>query len=85
MQFSKNGFVPKLLEATGIDNYDGFTTSTRVYVPLRIDDNNPETNIYCPNEYTYVIGMMLYLASNIRPFITFDGHWCDLFTYETKA
>ena len=84
-QFSKTGLVPKLLEATGMDNWYKFPTSTRVYVTLGKDDNNTETNMYCPNVYPYVIGMMWYLESDIRPYITFAVRWCDQVTHETKA
>ena len=81
---SKTGLVTKVLEATVIDNWYGFPTSTRVYVTLRKDDDNPEANIYFPNAFPYVIGMMLYLVSNRIPDILSAVCWCDQLTHNTK-
>ena len=66
-------------------DYNGFPTATKVEAPPGTDANCYEAKRYCPNSYAYVIGMMMYLASNIRPYISFDVHQCDRFTHNTKA
>ena len=38
-----------------------------------------------PNSYSYVIGMMLYLAANTRQYISFAVHQCSLYTHNNKA
>ena len=67
-----------------MDNCDRCPTPTSVELHPGKDDNNPEANIYISYAYTYVIEMMLYLLPNIRLYMTFDGHWCDQFTHDTK-
>ena len=47
--------------------------------------NGSDDNIYWPNSYASVIDMMLYLASNTRPDISFAVHQCARFTHNTKA
>ena len=75
----------KFLEATGMEHCNRFPTSTKVEAPLVTDENGSECNIYCPYSYVYVIGMMLYLASNKRPYISFAVHQSARFTHNTKA
>ena len=84
-QFWKTGLIRKLLEAKGMEQCNGFPTPTKVESPLGTDTNGSEDKRDCPNSYASVIGMMLYLASNTRPDISFYVHQCDRFTYKTKA
>ena len=84
-KFCQTGLIRKVLETTGMEHCNGLPTPTKVEEPLGTYAYGSEDKRDWTNSYASVIGMMLYLASNIRPFITFDGHWCDLFTYETKA
>ena len=83
-QFPKNGLDTKVLKDTGMNNCDECPTSTRLEVTIRKDDNNPLEIINCTYAYTYVIGMMLYLASNTWIYIPFDVHWRDQFTNNTN-
>ena len=81
----KTGLVRKVLESTGMEHCYGFPTPTKVEAPLGTDANGSEDKRDCPNSYASVIGMMLYLASNTRPDISFVVHQCAQFTHNTKA
>ena len=84
-QFCKTGLIRKVLEATGMEHYNGLPTPTKVEAPLGKDVNGSEANRDWPNSYASVIGMMFYLASDTRPDISFSVHQCDRFTHNTKA
>ena len=84
-QFCQTGLIRKVLEATGMEHCNGLPTSTKVEEPLGTDVNGSETKRDLPNSYASIIGMMLYLASNTRPDISFDFHQCARFTNNTKA
>ena len=73
-QFYQTGFIRKVLEATGMDNYNGLPTPTKVEAPLGTDVNGSKAKRDWTNSYASVIGMMLYLASNTRPDISFAIH-----------
>ena len=83
--FCQTGWIQKFLEATGMEHFNGFPTTTKVEAPLGTDTNGSWDMRDCPNSYAYVIGMMLYLASNTKPDIYFAVHQCYRFTYNTKA
>ena len=68
-----------------MENCNGFPTPTKVEAPLGTDTNGYEAKRDWPNSYASVIGMMLYLSSNIRPDISFAVHQCARFTHNTKA
>ena len=68
-QFCQTGLIHKVLEATGMEHSNGLPTPTKVEAPLGTDLNGSEANIYWPNSYAYVIGIMLYLASNKTRYI----------------
>ena len=57
----------------------------KVETPLGTDTNGFEAKRDWPNSYASVIGMMLYLASNTIPDISFSVHQCARFTHNTKA
>ena len=84
-QFYQNVLIQKLLEATGMEHCNGSTKPTKVEAPLGTDKNSSEANIYWNISYASVIGIMLYLASNTRPDISFTVHQCDRFTHNTNA
>ena len=84
-QFCQTGFIRKVLEATGMEHSNGFPTPTKVEAPLGTDLNGSEAKIDWPDLYASVIGMMLYLASNTRPDISFAVHQCARFTHNTKV
>ena len=52
---------------------------------LGTDKNGSEAKRDWPKSYASVIGMMLYLASNTRPDISFAVHQCAWFTHNTKV
>ena len=83
--FFQTGLIRKVLESTGLDHCNGFPTPTKVEAPLGTDENGSEAKIDWPNSYASVIGMMLYLASNTRPDISFAVLQCYRFTHNTKV
>ena len=68
-----------------MEDCNGLPTPTKVEAPLVTDINSSEDKRDCPNSYASVIGMMLYLASNTRPDISFAVHQCAWFTHNTKV
>ena len=60
-------------------------TPTKYETPLVTDDDGYESRRDWPNSYASFIGMMLYLASNTRPNISFDVHQCAHFIHNSKA
>ena len=84
-QFCQTGLIQKVLEATGMEHCNGFPTPTKVEAPLGTYTNGSEAKRDWPNSYASVIGMMLYLASNKRPDISFAVHQCDQFTNNTNV
>ena len=84
-QFFQTGLIRKVLEATGMEHSNGFPTPIKVEAPLGTDVNGSEAKRYWHNSYASVIGMMLHLASNTRPDISFDVHHCVRFTHNTKV
>ena len=84
-QFCQTGLIQKVLEATGMEHYNVFTTPTKLEAPLGTDANGSEGKRDFPNSYASIIGMMLHLVSNTRPDISFAVHWCAQFTHNTKS
>ena len=84
-QFCQTRLIQKALEATEMDNSNGFPTPTKVEAPLGTDLNGFEAKRDWTNSYASVIGMMLYLASNKIPDISFAVHRCARFTHNTKV
>ena len=84
-QFCQTGLIRKVLEFTGMEDCNGLRTPTKVEAPLGIDVNGSEDDRDWLNSYDSVIGMMLYLASNTIPDISFAVHKCARFTHNTKA
>ena len=82
-QFCQTGFIHKILEATGMEDCNGLSTPTKVEAPLEKDVNGSEANRDWPNSYASVIGVMLYMASNTRPDISFAVHQCAQFTHNS--
>ena len=79
------GLIRKVLKATEMDHFNGLPTPNKFDVPLGTDANGSEAKRDWPNSYAYVIGMMVYLASDKRPDISFSVHQCAWFTHNTKA
>ena len=68
-----------------MEHSNGLPTPTKVESPLGTDVNGSEAKRDWPNSYASVIGMMFYLASNTRPYISFAVHQCAWFTHNTKV
>ena len=68
-----------------MEHCNGLPTPTKVDAPLGIDTNVSEAKIDYPKLYASVIGMILYLASNTKPDISFVVHQCAWFTHNAKA
>ena len=60
--FYQTGLIRNVLEATGMENCNSFTTPTKVEAHLGIDENSSEANKYWNNSYASGIGMMLCLT-----------------------
>ena len=68
-----------------MEHCNGLPTPTKVEAPLVTDMNGSEAKRDWHKSYVSVIGMILYLASNTRPDISFAVHQCAQFTKNTKA
>ena len=68
-----------------MEHCNGFPTPAKVEAPLGTDAIGSEAKRDWTNSYDSVIGMMLYLASNIRPDISFAIHQYSRFTNNTKV
>ena len=84
-KFCQTGLIRKVLEATGMEHYNVLPIPTEVEAYLGTDTNCFDVKRYWPNSYASVIGMMLYLASNTRPDISYAVHQCARFTHNTKV
>ena len=84
-QFCQTGLICKVLEAIGMDNCNGFSTSTKVESPLGSDKNGYEDNIYWPSSYDYFIGMIVYLVSNTITDISCAINQCASFIHNIKV
>ena len=73
-KFYQTELIHKVLETTGMEDCNGLPTPTKVEAPLGTDINGSEDKRDWPNSNASVIGMMLYLASNTRPDISFAVH-----------
>ena len=60
-QFYQTGLIRKVLESTGIENFNGLPTPTKVEAPIGTYANGYEFKIDWTNSYASIIGMMLYL------------------------
>ena len=54
-QFYQTELIHKVLEATGMDHYNGFPTPTKVESPLGTDVNGSEAKKDWPNSYDSII------------------------------
>ena len=68
-----------------MEHYNGLPIPTKVEAPLGTYTNGSEDKRDWPNSYASAIGMMLYLASNTRPDISFAVHQWARFTHNTKV
>ena len=84
-QFCQTGSIHKVLEATGMEHFNGLPTPTKVEAPLGTEVNGSEAKRDWPNSYASVIGMMLYLPSNTRLDISFAVHQYARFTHNNKV
>ena len=83
-QFFQTVLTLKVLEDTGMDHCNGFPTPTKVEATLGTYEHGSEAKRYWTNFYDYVIGVLLYLSSNKRPYIYCAVHHCSQFINNTK-
>ena len=57
-----------------MEDCNGLPTPIKVEASIGIDINGSEAKRDWPNSYDSIIGMILYLASNTRPYISFAVH-----------
>ena len=69
--FCQTGLIRKVLESKGMEHSNELTTPIKVEAPLGTDVNGSEAKRDWTNSYASVIGMILYLASNTIPDISF--------------
>ena len=84
-QFYQTVLIRKVLEAAGMYHLNMLPTPTKVEAPLGTYVNGYEANRCWSNYCDCVIGMMLYIPSNTRPYISFSVHQCSRFTHNTKS
>ena len=84
-QFYQIGLISKVLESTSMENFNGFPTPTKVEAPLGTYGNGPKAKRNCQKSYNSVIEIVLYLASNTRPYTPLSVHQCAWFTHNNKA
>ena len=48
-EFCQTGLIQKVLKATGMEHFNGLTTTTNVEAPLGTDTNGSEAKRYWPN------------------------------------
>ena len=73
-QFCQTVLIRKLLESTEVEHFNGFPKPTKVEAPFGKEYNGSEANIDWTKSYASIIGMMLYLASTTRPYISVTVH-----------
>jgi hypothetical protein len=83
-QLTQTGLIDKVLEATGMQDCNGKPTPCMSDgKPLGTDANGPPAKEKW--SYPSVVGMLLYLAGNSRPDISFATHQAGRFTHNPKA
>ena len=68
-----------------MDHCNRLPTPTKVDAPLGTDADGSEAKRDWPKSYASIIGMMLYMESKTRPYISFAVHQWALFTHNTNA
>ena len=68
-----------------MEHSNGLPTPTKVEALLGTDTNGSEAKRDWTNSNASIIGKIFYLASNTRPYISFDVHQCARFTNNTKV
>ena len=84
-QFCQIGLIRKVLEYTGMDRCNGFSTTTKVEAPIGTYYIGYKDHRDWTNTYAYIIRMMSSIESNTRPDISFYVHQWAHFTYNSKA
>ena len=68
-----------------MDHCNGLPTITNFEAHVGKHDNDNKAKRVWPILYSSIIGMMLYLESNIKPELYFDVNHCERFTHNNKA
>ena len=77
----QKGLINKVIKASGLEYSNGRKTPATTS-PLGTDGNGAKISESW--NYSSLIGMLMYLASNSRPDIQFSVHQCARFTHSPK-
>eukprot|EP00957_Ditylum_brightwellii_P088456 6737061-Ditylum_brightwellii.AAC.1 len=83
-KLTQEGLIDKILKTTRMENCNPAVTPTSGPKPLGPDPYSKDVQLQDRWSYALVVGMMMYLASNIKPKITFVVHQCARFSHGTK-
>ena len=83
-KLTQTGLIDKILLTTGMQDCNPATSPTSGPGPLGSDNHGKDATLQDRWSYASVVGMMMYLASNSRPEISFAVHQCARFTHNTK-
>eukprot|EP00957_Ditylum_brightwellii_P168024 12790879-Ditylum_brightwellii.AAC.1 len=78
-KLTQEGLIDKILKATGMENYNPAVAPTLGPKSLGPDPHSKDGQLQDKWSYASVIGMMMHVANNSRPEITFAVHQCARF------
>ena len=83
-KITQYGLVNNNLKTCGIEYCKSRPTTTDVLAPLGTDSLGKESRLQDEWKDSLVIDMLMYMASNSRPYIFFAVHQCERFTHNFK-
>eukprot|EP00957_Ditylum_brightwellii_P051075 3872267-Ditylum_brightwellii.AAC.1 len=75
-KLTQEGLIGKILKTTGMENCNPTVAPTSGPNPLGPDHHDKYLQLQDKWSYASVVGMMMHLASNSKPKITFAVHQC---------
>eukprot|EP00957_Ditylum_brightwellii_P059042 4478184-Ditylum_brightwellii.AAC.1 len=83
-KLTQEALIIKILKATGMETCNPAVAPTSGPKPLGPDPHGRDVQVQGKWSYASVVGIMMYLAGNSRPEITFAVHQFARFTHGTK-